>query len=85
MHELGIVMQVISTVEEAARDNSAHKVTSVALDYGSSIGIIPTYMQECWKMAVLDRPLLSSSELVLRKADEVSVSTQCCIREITVE
>ncbi len=55
MHELGIVFQIIKQVDEIAEQNSVKEVKKVTLEIGEVSGVIPKYLEDCWKWAVDNR------------------------------
>ena len=52
MHELGIVFHVIKSVEKVAKENNITEIASVTLELGQVSGVIPSYMDDCWKWAI---------------------------------
>lgn len=63
MHELGIVFNIIKTIEELGEENSLTKVSSVTLEVGEVSTIIPDYLVDCWRWATDKSELLKGSEL----------------------
>ena len=55
MHELGIVFQIIKQVDEIAEKNNVKQVKKVTLEIGEVSGVIPKYLDDCWKWAVANR------------------------------
>lgn len=55
MHELGIVFQIIKQVDDIARKNEVKEVKCVTLEIGEVSGVIPKYLEDCWKWAVANR------------------------------
>ncbi|MBO4218456.1 MAG: hydrogenase maturation nickel metallochaperone HypA [Erysipelotrichaceae bacterium] len=55
MHELGIVFHIIRQVDEVAEENKVTQVRKVTLEIGEVSGVIPHYLQECWKWACLNK------------------------------
>ncbi|MBR5048805.1 MAG: hydrogenase maturation nickel metallochaperone HypA [Erysipelotrichaceae bacterium] len=55
MHELGIVFHIIRQVDEVAEQNEAREVREVTLEIGEVSGVIPHYLEECWKWACLNK------------------------------
>ncbi|MCR5067188.1 MAG: hydrogenase maturation nickel metallochaperone HypA [Erysipelotrichaceae bacterium] len=55
MHELGIVFHVIRQVDEVAEQNEVTQVRKVTLEIGEVSGVIPHYLEECWKWACLNK------------------------------
>lgn len=62
MHELGVVMEVVRTVEDYARSNGVTRVGAVVLQIGELSSMIPRYVEECYP-AACDGTLLEGSEL----------------------
>jgi len=62
MHELGVVMEVVRTVEDFARENGVGRVASVVLQIGELSSMIPHYVEACYP-AACDGTLLEGSEL----------------------
>ncbi len=52
MHELGIVMNVISTVEKFAKQNNVTKIDTLVLQIGELSSMIPRYIEACFPAAV---------------------------------
>jgi hydrogenase nickel incorporation protein HypA/HybF len=55
MHELGIVFHIIKQVDEVAQENKVQEVTKVTLEIGEVSGVIPHYLEDCWKWAVSNK------------------------------
>ena len=55
MHELGIVFHIIKQVDEVAEQNQVKEVKKVTLEIGEVSGVIPKYLNDCWKWAVENR------------------------------
>ena len=77
MHELGIVFHVIKMVEEVGEKNSLTSVARVGLALGEVSGVLPDYLQDCWKWAVQKSDLLQGSVLDVRRIDAVTVCNAC--------
>ena len=77
MHELGIVFHVIKMVEEVGEKNSLTSVARVGLALGEVSGVLPDYLQDCWKWAVQKSDLLRDSVLDVRRIDAVTVCNAC--------
>ena len=83
MHELGYATELVSTLEEYAKENNLTIIRSVTLTVGEATGIIPHFMQECWPAAIEDSPCLKDAEL---KIDYKLVYGRCheCENEFIV-
>lgn len=62
MHELGVVIEVIKTVENFARNNGLSKVDTIVLQIGELSSMIPRYVESCYPAAV-DGTLLQDTKL----------------------
>jgi hydrogenase nickel incorporation protein HypA/HybF len=52
MHELGVVFEVVKSVEEFARQNGLTKIESLVLQIGELSAMIPRYIEDCYPAAV---------------------------------
>ena len=52
MHELGVVINVIKTVEEFALKNGITKIDTLVLQIGELSSMIPKYIEACYPCAV---------------------------------
>jgi hydrogenase nickel incorporation protein HypA/HybF len=64
MHELGIIVHVMRTVEEVAAENNLTEIRSVTCEIGEVSGVVPEYMADCWGYARSRSELLKDSELI---------------------
>lgn len=62
MHELGVVIEVIKTVEELAQEKGLSKIDTLVLQIGELSSIIPHYVEACYPAAV-DGTLLQETKL----------------------
>ena len=46
MHELGIIVHVMRTVEEVAAENNLTEIRSVTCEIGEVSGVVPEYMAD---------------------------------------
>ncbi len=52
LHELGVVIEVVKTVEDFASKNGLTKVDTIVLQLGELSSMIPTYIEACYPAAV---------------------------------
>ncbi len=52
MHELGVVIQVVKTVERIAKENNLTQIDTLVLQIGELSSMIPKYIEECYPAAV---------------------------------
>lgn len=62
LHELGVLMEVIQTVEAVARKNGVTTIDTVVLQIGELSSVIPRYIEACYPAAV-DGTLLKDTKL----------------------
>jgi len=57
LHELGVVIEVVKTVEEFAKKNGVTKIQTIVLQIGELSSMIPKYIEACYPAAVDGTPL----------------------------
>ncbi|WP_350344619.1 hydrogenase maturation nickel metallochaperone HypA [Proteinivorax tanatarense] len=62
MHELGVVIEVVKTVENFAKDNNLTQIDTLVLQIGELSSMIPRYVEACYPAAV-DGTLLENTKL----------------------
>lgn len=77
MHELGIVVHIIRTVEDIAKENNAKKVGKVVLEIGQVSGIVHRYLTDCWKWSVKKTEILQDCELVIEPIEAFTLCEDC--------
>ncbi len=64
MHELGVIIEVVKTVETFVRDNNLTNVQSLTLQVGELSSMVPKYIEELYPIAV-ENTILKNAELVI--------------------
>ena len=77
MHELGIIVHVMRTVEEVAVENNLTEIRSVTCEIGEVSGVVPEYMTDCWGYARSRSELLKDSELKIEIIPGVTMCEDC--------
>ena len=77
MHELGIVFHMIDLLEEVGRDNGLTSISRVTLNLGEVTGVIPSYLDDCWRWAADRTQLLAGAELDVVPVPAVTVCNAC--------
>ena len=62
MHEIGVMMEVVKTIENFARKNGVTKIQTVVLQIGELSSMIPRYIEALYPAAV-EGTLLQETEL----------------------
>ena len=77
MHELGIVFHVIKQVEEIAAENKVSHVDDVCVQIGEVTGVVPEYLQDCWKWAVEKHEIMTGCTLTVEPIKAVTHCDGC--------
>lgn len=62
MHEVGVMIEIVKTVENFARENAITKIETLVLQIGEISSMVPRYIKACYPMAV-DGTLLQDAKL----------------------
>lgn len=76
MHELGILMGAINTVENFAKQNGVTKIQTLVLQIGELSSMIPKYIEDCYPAAV-EGTLLQETELKIEILPGNAICQSC--------
>ena len=62
MHELGVVIEIIKTVEDFAEKNKVSRIDTLVLQIGELSAMIPRYIEACYPAAV-DGTMMQETKL----------------------
>ena len=62
MHEIGVLVEVVKSVEKFAEENDVKKIETLVLQIGELSSMIPKYMKNLYPM-VIEGTILKDSEL----------------------
>ena len=65
MHEVGVMIDVVNTVENFAKRNGITKIQTLVLQIGELSSVIPRYIEACYPAAV-EGTLLQDTELKIQ-------------------
>ena len=85
MHELGIVFQIIRTVEDVAQQNKVARIRRVTLQLGEVSGVVESYLQDCWKWAAEKSEILPDAVLTVEIIPAVTLCEDCGQQYPTVQ
>lgn len=85
MHELGIVFHIIKQLEQLGEEQKLTRVASVTLELGEVSGVVPAYLQDCWKWAAAKSELMKGSDLLTETIPAVTFCEDCGRTYPTVE
>jgi hydrogenase nickel incorporation protein HypA/HybF len=76
MHELGVVIEVIKTIEDFAQKNELTKIHTLIIQIGELSSIIPRYFEACYPVAV-DGTLLQDTNLEIEILPGNAICKNC--------
>lgn len=76
MHELGIMIEIVKTVEKFAQKNNVNKIDTLILQIGELSPVVPRYIQECYPAAI-DGTLLQDAKLKIEILPGNGICKKC--------
>lgn len=76
MHELGVMIEVVKSVENFAKMNHLSKIGTLVLQIGELSPIVPHYVQACYPAAV-DGTILQDTELKIEILPGNAICRDC--------
>ena len=76
MHEIGVVRQVIRTVEDFAKENGITKVCEIVLDIGELSLVIPKYVEDIYSFTV-EGTILEGAKLTMNVIPGMAECDDC--------
>lgn len=76
MHELGVVIEVIKTVERFAEKNGVTKIEKIVLQIGELSSMIPKYIEACYPAAV-DNTIMLETKLEIEILPGNGICKEC--------
>ncbi|MBZ9634720.1 hydrogenase maturation nickel metallochaperone HypA [Clostridium sp. FP1] len=76
MHEVGVLMEVVKTVENFAQKNGVTKIQTLVLQIGELSSMIPRYIEACYPAAV-DGTMLQETELKIEILPGNGICKEC--------
>lgn len=67
MHELGVLRQVVKTVDDVAKKNKIKIIRHITLEVGTESGYVPYYIHKLFPVALKFCPELGSPQLKLEE------------------
>jgi hydrogenase nickel incorporation protein HypA/HybF len=77
MHELGIVFNIMDSLESVAKENDLTAIQSVTVEVGEVSTVIPDYLTDCWNWARKKKELLQGCEMVVETIHAVTHCDGC--------
>jgi hydrogenase nickel incorporation protein HypA/HybF len=76
MHELGVVIEIVKTVENFAKENGVSKIDKLVLQIGELSSMIPKYIEACYPAAV-DATIMEQTKLEIEILPGNGICKQC--------
>lgn len=76
MHEVGVVIEIVKTVEDLAIKNGLTKIDTLVLQIGELSAMIPKYIEACYPMAV-DGTMLQDTKLKIEILPGNGICKKC--------
>ena len=77
MHELGIVFQIIKSVEKVGEEHKLSKVSAVTLGLGEVSQVVPKELIDCWNWAIKKTTLMAEANLELETIPAITLCESC--------
>jgi len=76
LHELGVVIEVVKTVENFAKKNEVTQIDTLVLQIGELSSMIPRYIQACYPAAI-EGTLLQDTKLEIEILPGNAICQKC--------
>lgn len=63
MHELGVLMQAVKTVDNVAQQNKIKRIKHMTLEVGEESGYVPIFFEKLFPVAIEHFPVMKEAEL----------------------
>ena len=77
MHEMGIVLHMVKTLNETAKENDLKRIARVTLEVGEVSGIMTDLFEDCFDYFKAKHPIISDCRLVLKTIPAVTWCNSC--------
>ena len=63
MHELGVLLQAVKTVNKVAEEHRIGKIKVLTLEVGDRSGFLPVFFEKLFPVAIEKFPVMAEAEL----------------------
>lgn len=77
MHEMGIIIHLVKTLDEVAETNHLKKIGAVTMEIGEVSGIVTDLFEDAWAYFTKKNPVLKGSELRLETIPAITFCEGC--------
>ncbi len=68
MHELGVLVEAVKTVDRIARENKIKRIKHMTLEVGDDSGYVPLFFEKLFPIAIEQFPVMKKAQLRIEKA-----------------
>lgn len=68
MHELGVLVQAVKTVDQIAQKNKIKRIKHMTLEVGEESGFLPIFFEKLFPVAIEQYPVMKRAELKIEMA-----------------
>ena len=68
MHELGVLMQAVKTVDQIAQKHDIKHIRHMTLEIGEESGFLPIFFEKLFPVAIEHYPVMTGAQLKLEMA-----------------
>ena len=76
MHEIGVMIEVVKTVENFAKQNGVTKIQTLVLQIGELSTVVPRYIEACYPAAI-EGTLLEDTQLQIEIMPGNAICDSC--------
>lgn len=76
MHEIGVVIEVVKTVENFAKKNHVTQIETLVLQIGELSTVVPKYIEACYPAAIQDT-MLQNTQLKIEILPGNAICNDC--------
>lgn len=86
MHELGIVYQLMKTVDNIKKEQNVSEIASIVLQIGEMTDIVPGFIEEAWKVSAPETDYKNTKleiEIVTARAKCIDCGFEDSVRNLS--
>lgn len=76
MHELGIMLQTVRTIDDALKEQEYNELLSITLQVGEMTDVVPEFLLEAWQ-SVRSQTAYPNAELVIERVPARAKCLEC--------
>jgi len=76
MHELGVIIEIVNTVQKLCEEEGIEKVHSLTLQVGEISSVVPRFLEECYPAAV-DGSFMEDTKLIIETVPANALCRSC--------